>query len=83
MDLEDEKRDDVTAAEKHRRFHNRIGTMFLVLAAIVAAWMFVAPDGGNPIVLLLVQLPLFVILALIGMKSLLKAATGMPGRRRR
>lgn len=71
-----------TAAEKHRKFHNRVAALFLVLAGIIGLWMIFGPEQANPIVLLLVQLPLFVILAFIGVKALLKSAKGIPSRKR-
>lgn len=71
-----------SAAEKHRKFHNRVATLFLALAGAVGVWMIFGPEQGNPIVLILVQLPLFVILAFIGVKALLKSAKGIPSRKR-
>jgi uncharacterized RDD family membrane protein YckC len=79
-------KDPRSLAGKHRRFQQRVAAMFLVSAAVVGIWILVGPDPENPIaalaVLLFVELPLFVILALIGMNALLRAATG-PRKRRR
>jgi hypothetical protein len=65
--------------EKHRIFQRRVATLFLGTAAIVGIWIFAVPrpDGlTGAAVLLFVQLPLFVILALVGLNALIRSAKG-------
>lgn len=65
--------------QKHRMFQKRIAAVFLGSAGLVGLWIFLAPrpEGlTGAAVLLFVQLPLFVILALVGLNALIRAAKG-------
>lgn len=72
-----DKKDSYIA--KHRRFQHIVAALFLGCALIVmgSIFAFSRPEGiAGPAVLLFVQLPLFLILALVGLNALIRAAKG-------
>lgn len=73
------ERDTRSMVQRHRRFQNLVAALFLGSALIILTSIFLMPrPDGLPglAVLTFVQLPLFLILALIGLNALIRAARG-------
>lgn len=85
--------DQVTTRKQQRRsdphawFQNWFAWIFLGAAALTGLWIFFGPQPEDPVMRLaamfFVELPLFVVLALIGMNALVRRGMGGKQVRRR
>lgn len=66
--------------EMHRRFQSWMAAVFLTLAALVGLYMIFGPRPDSTmtylVLLLFVELPVFVIFALVGVHALVRRAQG-------
>ncbi len=73
-------RDETGLQLAHARFQTWFAWTFLLAAGAVALWMFFGPHPEDDLLrvgaLFFVELPLFVVLALIGMNALVRKGMG-------
>lgn len=76
-----------TGKDMHQAFQNWIAVLFLGAALVVGLWIFFGPQPEDRFtrigVMFFAELPLFVILALIGMNALVRRGMGAKGRAKR
>lgn len=73
--------------DAHAVFQNWFALTFLGAALAVALWIFFGPDPEDPVVdlsmMFFVELPVFIVLALVGLNALVRRGMGATQVRRR